>query len=74
MKYLHSVGVIHRDLKNDNLLVTDDWRVKVTDFGASRVADKMMTMEAGTTFYTAPEAFGEVYGLKSDVYRSVSHQ
>lgn len=70
MKYLHSLGIIHRDLKPDNLLISEDWHVKVTDFGTSRALDKNMTIEAGTTFYTAPEAFGTTYDLKSDVYRS----
>ena len=41
MNYLHSLNppVIHRDLKTANLLVDKFWRVKVSDFGLSRVVD-----------------------------------
>ena len=69
MKYLHTLGLIHRDLKNGNLLVTDDWTVKVADFGLSRMMDKTMTRGVGTPIYTAPEVLeGNEYSQKADVY------
>ena len=70
MNYLHRLGIIHRDLKTGNLLVTSDWQVKVADFGLSRVSDKLMTRGVGTPIYTAPEVLaGSSYSLKADIYR-----
>jgi serine/threonine protein kinase len=60
MKYLHSKGVMHRDLKSANLLLNEKGRVKVTDFGVSFApstvtSTKTSTTSAGTTPWMAPE-------------------
>ena len=69
MKYLHMLGLIHRDLKNGNLLVSDNWTAKVADFGLSRMTDNKMTRGVGTPIYTAPETLrGNEYSQKADVY------
>lgn len=83
MEYLHAQTpmIIHRDLKSLNLLVTDDYRIKITDFGMARAkayakaggAAQMQTAimtECGTPFWTAPEMFmgRKKYNEKVDQY------
>ena len=55
----HSAGVIHRDMKPQNILVTGDHRPKVTDFGLARLMDESAISKtgdcAGTDFYMSPE-------------------
>lgn len=71
MNFLHSCGVIHRDLKSLNLLVSKNYQVKVCDFGLSRVIDSknQMTSNIGTVSWVAPELFAKkLYTEKADVY------
>jgi eukaryotic-like serine/threonine-protein kinase len=72
LKYLHSRGVVHGDVKPGNLMIDARKRVKVGDFGlARRVSDEDGSLLKGTTKYMAPEVvtdeFGEV-GPASDLY------
>ena len=72
----HSAGVLHRDLKPSNILIGDDDRPRVTDFGIARLIDERAELTVsgqmlGSPHYTSPEqAAGrhEVIGPCSDIY------
>ena len=61
LAYSHGQGVIHRDLKPGNVLINDDGRIKITDFGVARIDTSTLTVMGdivGTPHYMAPEQFG----------------
>jgi serine/threonine-protein kinase len=74
--YAHGEGVVHRDVKPDNILLDGGRRVMVTDFGIAKAAEaashKQLTTEGmvvGTPQYMSPEqATGEKIGIRSDIY------
>eukprot|EP01119_Soliformovum_irregulare_P017898 TRINITY_DN5391_c0_g1_i1.p1 TRINITY_DN5391_c0_g1~~TRINITY_DN5391_c0_g1_i1.p1 ORF type:complete len:569 (-),score=197.91 TRINITY_DN5391_c0_g1_i1:16-1722(-) len=71
MSWLHSMNLMHRDLKSLNLLINRDGTAKLIDFGTSRVVDenKYMTANVGTPAWIAPEVLNnEKYSYKADVY------
>jgi len=74
MNYLHAKDKIHRDLKSHNLLVTEDWKVKVCDFGLARSSPDDSEKKGGLTIvgtneWMAPEvAMGETYDSSADVF------
>ncbi|EJD04735.1 kinase-like protein [Fomitiporia mediterranea MF3/22] len=74
LAYLHARKCIHRDLKGENLLVTTNGRLKITDFGFARIAArnaeelKRLTF-CGTDAYMSPEILiGNEFGLSTDIY------
>ncbi|XP_059461463.1 serine/threonine-protein kinase STY13-like [Corylus avellana] len=71
MAYVHGLGLIHRDLKSDNLLIFTDRSIKIADFGVARieVQTEGMTPETGTYRWMAPEMIQHrPYTQKVDVY------
>ncbi len=69
----HAVGIVHRDIKPQNLIVRDDGTLKVADFGVARSADETVLTQVGavigTADYIAPEqARGEIATPPSDLY------
>lgn len=63
LKYLHSRGIVHGDIKPSNLMIDARKRVKLGDFGlARRVSDEDGSLLKGTTKYMAPEVVSEDFG------------
>ena len=70
MDHAHSQGIIHRDLRPGNVLVTDQGMVKVADFGTSRFLEIAAhgTTVIGSPPYMAPEQFQGKAVFASDIY------
>lgn len=73
LQHAHECGIVHRDIKPQNIMLLQDGTIKVTDFGIARFSDKAtrtMTDQAiGSVHYIAPEqARGDVTDGKTDIY------
>jgi serine/threonine protein kinase len=72
--YVHSFvpAIVHRDIKSRNVLLSSEWRAKLTDFGTARLQSEnhTMTAEVGTGRWLAPEVLtgSKDYGPPADVY------
>lgn len=76
IEYLHAQGVVHRDIKPDNLLLTDDDVLKIVDFGVSEMFEKTSEMltakSAGSPAFLPPELcvakHGDISGKAADIW------
>lgn len=72
LSHAHSKGVVHRDIKPQNMMLLSDGTIKVTDFGIARFSNSTRTMTEqaiGSVHYIAPEqAKGDITDGKTDIY------
>lgn len=75
LEYSHRAGIIHRDIKASNIMVTEEGQVKVMDFGIARAISDSSATQAhtsgivGTAQYFSPEqARGEAVDARTDLY------
>lgn len=72
VQYIHQNGIIHRDLKLDNILIDDDFVCKICDFGVGRYmkTNEIINEQCGTPAYLAPEIILEkgYKGFSSDIW------
>ncbi len=67
-------GIIHRDIKPSNIMITDDYTVKIVDFGLSKILSENSSITAdgsafGTPFFMSPEQCkGDPLDFRSDIY------
>lgn len=72
LSYLHKIGIAHRDIKLENILITTNGEAKLTDFGLCKQAqgNSPMLTTCGTLVYAAPEIINEqpYNGMKADIW------
>ena len=71
LEYLLNKDILHRDLKPQNILLTNEYNIKITDFGFAKQIEKntLITTLCGSPMYMAPEIINKQdYDIKSDLW------
>ncbi|KAM3132738.1 hypothetical protein pb186bvf_015166 [Paramecium bursaria] len=70
VSHCHEKQIVHRDLKPENIIFSNEWQLKIIDFGTSRQFDgsTFMRKRLGTPYYIAPEVLSQEYNEKADVW------
>jgi len=76
LEYLHRHGIVHRDIKGDNILLDNEGTIKLADFGCSKKLDALCSKThgcntmVGTPYWMAPEVITneQGYGFKADIW------
>lgn len=66
--YIHSKGMMHRDLNLNNVFLSKDGNIKIGDFGCSTRSGNDFCPHVGTSYYRAPEIDLEEYDNRVDIY------
>lgn len=72
MEYMHSAGVLHRDIKSSNLFLTGEYDIQIGDFGLATIRDDESEPDysvVGTPHYMSPELLSkQAYSFESDIW------
>ena len=70
INHCHAQNIVHRDIKPDNIMITNDNSVRLIDFGLSKASKKGKQLKtvAGTPYYMSPEVLDGAYSKKADIW------
>ena len=70
IEYLHSKDIVYRDIKPENIMITESGSVRLIDFGLSKASktNRNLTTVAGTPYYMAPEVLEGNYSSQADIW------
>ena len=70
INHCHAQNIVHRDIKPDNIMITNDDSVRLIDFGLSKASKKGKQLKtvAGTPYYMSPEVLEGAYSKKADIW------